>query len=196
MACKYKGVTFGGDPELKAKMQGRAEGHRVMDHFMQGIYWEKSEVKGCAIGCLSTGAASFGRSNGQGSGAEAIACEFQIPYWLARLAETAFEGRDKDGAIAWVEKFVSAIPVGVELSDDTVYGWAEEFGVLRDNWGAHNEPLILEKLASITPDEEQEQVKEMLDQLGKRTDAEADFFKKFRAARQKERDSVKAGGRN
>lgn len=191
----YKGVTFGGDPELKAKMLGRAEGHRMMDHFMQGIYWQADDAKGCAIGCLATGAAAFNTSNSQHSGAVAIACEFQIPYWLARLAETAFEGsRPKMDAVAWVEKFVAAIPVGVELSEETVYEWVEELDVDNGNWGAHNEPMILDYLKGVTPDKDVEEVQALLNHVSGKADAESEFFKQFRKAREAERESIKEIG--
>lgn len=69
---------------------------------MKGCYWENG--KGCAVGCTI--------HSGDHSTYED---ELGIPTWLAYLEDAVFEGLPNEYAMTWPEKFLEAIPVGVDL---------------------------------------------------------------------------------
>lgn len=188
--------------ELVARAESHRIGDRVVQGTYFERYSE-DDWKGCAIGCLANGMNNVAKGtvhSGQERGAKAIERDFSIPEYLAYWAEAAFEGQTRDKA--WPEKFAMAIPVGVELTNEDVREWAFEcvraqtsaedfdskaeyeqwlkglgaYGMpLRDGtfWNSETRAFLLEKLASITPDEEQERVENAIAEIVERDAAQA-----------------------
>ncbi len=71
-------TAYHGDPQLKTRTVAEMAAHRAADQLIAGTYWDPTEHKGCAVGCMT---------------------------------------HHKDGGHAeWPERFLSAIPVGADLS--------------------------------------------------------------------------------
>jgi hypothetical protein len=96
-------VTFHGNPELKRYYLKRIQRHLKMDNLIQGIGWENG--KGCAVGCTL-----------EKYDYAAYETDLGIPEWMARVEDRIFEALPYKEAVAWPEKFLRAIPVGVDLS--------------------------------------------------------------------------------
>ena len=103
-------LTFHNDPALKASVLAQLAAHREADEFIQGTYWE--DGKGCAVGCLT---------HDPDGGHEQYPDRWGIPEWLAHLEDRVFEGLPADQARLWPERFMSAIPVGVEVTDELAH---------------------------------------------------------------------------
>jgi hypothetical protein len=118
--------AFHNDPEIKAKYVARIQAHRAAEHLVQAYgYWLQG--RGCAVGCtLETDKHPHG----------AYETELGIPRVIAYLEDRFFEGMPEEAAMAWPERFLSAIPVGADLSHviDHFMIWMlvdEEAGVIR-----------------------------------------------------------------
>ena len=99
--------AFHGDPALKASVLRQLAHHRRLDQIVQGTYWNESEHKGCAVGCLTHAR----------DGDHSLFPElWGIPEDMAHLMDRIFEGLTVDEARAWPQKFIRAIPVGADLS--------------------------------------------------------------------------------
>ncbi len=197
---------FDGDTALKDKMVERARQHRMADRVVQGDYGimteDEREWRGCAIGCLATSTTAFRPMANSEEGAQRMANEFHIPENLAYFAEAAFEGQQFDKT--WPEKFAASLPVGVELTNDEVAEWAYEY--LCENatgldhrpdspedaidwlkagngWSREARNFIMDKLASITPDEEYERTVAALTELVERDKVERTVMDAITTAR-------------
>ncbi len=95
--------AFLDDPKLKEERIAQVRRHREADQLIKGTYWEGG--KGCAVGCTV--------HSGDHSAYET---ELGIPRVLARLEDRLFEGMPNEQAMMWPERFLSAIPVGADLS--------------------------------------------------------------------------------
>jgi len=95
-------LTFHGDPNLKAQRIAQVRAHRIADQLVHGIYWEKG--KGCAVGCTI-------HSNDH----HAYETELGIPEELAWMEDHIFESLPNEASMMWPERFLEAIPVGVDL---------------------------------------------------------------------------------
>lgn len=95
-------LSFHNDPAIKEKYLKRVIAHREADKIVQGIGWIKG--KGCAVGCTLE---SYDHAR--------YPIELGIPVWLAHLEDGIFENLEKEEAILWPERFLQAIPVGVDL---------------------------------------------------------------------------------
>ena len=95
-------LTFHGRQELKDQRIAQVRAHREADQLVKGIYWEKG--KGCAVGCTV-----------HGNDHRAYEIELGIPAELAFLEDRIFEGLPNGQAMLWPERFLQAIPVGVDL---------------------------------------------------------------------------------
>ena len=93
------------DPELKARIVAQVQAHYDADEIVQGKYWEGG--KGCAVGCIL---------HDRDGGHSRFPGEFGIPGELARLVDSVFEGLSKAHAKELPLRFVTAIPVGADLS--------------------------------------------------------------------------------
>jgi len=96
-------LTFFNDPQLKAALLARLEGHRLADEIVQREYWDYS--KGCLIGCAIHGddVLKFER-------------EFGLSVYVARLGEYFFEALPLEKAKTLPVEIIEAIPVGVDSS--------------------------------------------------------------------------------
>jgi hypothetical protein len=100
-------LSYHSDPNVKEKYLTRVRTHREADRLMQGYgYW--LDGKGCAVGCTL-------EYNGNRIHAR-YETELGIPQILARLEDRFFEGLPQENAREWPERFLSAIPVGADLS--------------------------------------------------------------------------------
>ena len=95
-------LTFHGRQELKDQRIAQVRAHREADQLVKGIYWEKG--KGCAVGCTV-----------HGNDHRAYEIELGIPVELAFLEDLIFEELPNGQAMLWPERFLQAIPVGVDL---------------------------------------------------------------------------------
>lgn len=99
--------AFHGNEQIKAKYLARVQAHRAADEIAKGFYWQGG--RGCAVGCTIHGSEHW-----------AYERELGVPRMLALLEDTLFEGMPLDKAKSWPEEFLSAIPVGADLS---LVGW-------------------------------------------------------------------------
>jgi hypothetical protein len=95
--------AFHGDAVIKAKYLARIAGHAEADEIVKGLYWEHG--KGCAVGCTV--------HSGDHAAYEA---ELGLPVWLARLEDAMFERLPNGEAKAFPLRFLTAIPVGADVS--------------------------------------------------------------------------------
>lgn len=95
--------SFHNDPEIKEKYLTRVRAHAAADEIIRGTYW--AHGRGCAVGCTI-----------HGDDHSAYERELGIPQILARLEDTIFENMPLGLAKTWPERFLSAIPLGVDLS--------------------------------------------------------------------------------
>lgn len=98
-----KMLSHHGSEEVKNKYLDRLKAHYAADEIIKGRYWENG--KGCAVGCTI--------HSGKHADYET---ELGIPRFLARLEDGIFEGLPNSEAKEFPIKFLSAIPVGVDLS--------------------------------------------------------------------------------
>jgi len=97
--------AFHGDPAVQDKYLARVRWHREQDHLVQGTGWETNGVtRGCAIGCTLE---AYDHNR--------YPVELGLPVWLAKLEDAIFEGLPREDALAWPERFLSAIPVGADV---------------------------------------------------------------------------------
>jgi len=96
-------IAFHGDPKIKEKYLARVRAHRAADHLVKGTGWENG--KGCAIGCTLE---AYEHSRYE--------TELGIPTVLAKLEDRIFESLPSEDAMEWPERFLSAAPVGADLS--------------------------------------------------------------------------------
>lgn len=97
-------LSYHGKDEIKARLLKRIAAHAAADEIVQGQYWHNG--KGCAIGCTY-------HTNGNHAEAETQA---GIPMPLAWIEDTIFERLPNRLAKTWPMRFMTAIPVGVDLA--------------------------------------------------------------------------------
>lgn len=100
-------LSWHNDPQLKQKYIDRVRAHRLADNLIQGTGWDNGNGKGCAVGCTLE---SYDHTR--------FPNELGLPIWIAHLEDSIFEGLDNKTAQLWPERFMEAIPVGVEV--DTI----------------------------------------------------------------------------
>ncbi|MFS4438581.1 hypothetical protein ACMA5I_10235 [Paracoccaceae bacterium GXU_MW_L88] len=107
--------TFNDDPALKELLLKETIAHREADELVRGTYNETDSetFKGCAVGCaVDTLNRKLGKDYNNGDH-EALETEGWYPAWLAYLQDTFFENVTEYKT--WPERFVAAIPAGVEF---------------------------------------------------------------------------------
>lgn len=134
-------IAFHGEPKLKDAAVARLREHREADLLVRGTYWspvghgERHRVyQGCAVGCLVAEAVCRrGRNTlrfvGRLDYLAAYEEFFGIPSVLAQIEEGLFEGSygpvpgitrvyapPPELYVTWPERFLTAIPVGADLS--------------------------------------------------------------------------------
>ena len=95
--------AFLNDAAVQSLYIGRVTQHAAADEIVQGKYWENG--KGCAIGCTI-----------HGSDHSKYETELGVPEELARLQDAIFEALPADEAKAFPLQFLTAIPIGADLS--------------------------------------------------------------------------------
>ena len=96
-------LAFHNKDEIKAEYLARVRAHEAADEIIHGKFWKNG--KGCAVGCTV--------HSDQHSAYET---ELGIPRILARLEDRIFEGMANGYSKEFPAKFLSAIPVGADLS--------------------------------------------------------------------------------
>lgn len=96
-------LSFYNDTNLKNKYVGRVQAHLAADEIRQGLGW--NGMYGCCIGCLSHAYPAH----------ETLAHNLGIDEALFHLADAIHEELPIHLAKTWPERFVSVIPVGIEL---------------------------------------------------------------------------------
>ena len=96
-------LSFHNDSKIKATYLARVQAHALADEIIHGAYWQ--EGKGCAVGCTI-----------HGSDHAKYETELGIPRILARLEDRIFEGLANAESKTFPSRFLSAIPVGADLS--------------------------------------------------------------------------------
>jgi hypothetical protein len=95
-------LTFHGSQELKDQRIAQVRAHRLADQLIHGQYWQ--DGKGCAVGCTVHSGDHM-----------AYESELGIPVELAYAEDHIFESLPNGKALMWPERFLQAIPVGVDL---------------------------------------------------------------------------------
>jgi len=95
--------AFHGKQEVKDFYLARVRAHREADQIVRGFYWEGG--KGCAVGCTI-----------HSGDHAAYEVELGIPRIIARLEDGIFEALPNGRSKLWPEQFLSAPPVGADLS--------------------------------------------------------------------------------
>jgi hypothetical protein len=95
-------LTFHGSQELKDQRIAQVRAHRLADQLVHGQYWQ--DGKGCAVGCTIHSGEHM-----------AYETELGIPVELAYAEDNIFERLGNGKAMLWPERFLQAIPVGVDL---------------------------------------------------------------------------------
>ena len=103
-------LAYHNDEAVKAKYIARVRMHRALDHLAQGIGWSSGgpgddRTKGCAVGCTLE---AYDHAR--------YPVELGVPEVLARLEDQLFELQTPEDAMLWPERFLTAIPVGADLS--------------------------------------------------------------------------------
>jgi hypothetical protein len=93
--------AFHNDPAIKEKYLSRVRQHIAADNLIRGIGWK--DGKGCAVGCTLE---SYEHAQ--------YPIELGIPEWLGRIEDDLFEGMSIEKSETWPEKFLDAIPVGLD----------------------------------------------------------------------------------
>jgi hypothetical protein len=93
--------AFHNDPAIKEKYLTRVRQHIVADNLLRGTGWE--DGKGCAVGCTLE---SYDHAQ--------YPIELGIPEWLGHAKDTLFEGMSLKKSETWPEKFLDAVPVGLD----------------------------------------------------------------------------------
>ena len=99
-------LSYHNDPSVKEKYVARFAEHRRLDEVVQGVGFEScgNGWRGCFVGCCLD---------------EYNHVRFEVelgwPVWLARLADSIFEGLSKDEAPQFGTDLLAAVSVGVDL---------------------------------------------------------------------------------
>lgn len=100
LASSYHGSVA----EKKATL-AQLRAHRAADQIVKGSYW--SDGKGCAVGCLT---------HSPDGGHDQFPDRWGIPVQVAYLVDQLFELLPVEVAVEWPVRFMSAVPVGADLS--------------------------------------------------------------------------------
>ena len=108
--------TFAGAITKKALLK-EIKWHRTQDMILQGTYGSEVDGKwrGCAVGCAIHSINRLANKSLATNDHRVYETELGIPEWLARLEDSIFEGLPKEEAIWWPERFIAAVPEGVDL---------------------------------------------------------------------------------
>ncbi len=118
-------LTYGSNPELKARLVAAAREHQEADRYIQGTYFRSEggeDWQGCAVGCTTApliaaaeGVALDGLREPL-SWHKAQEVHAGIPEWLGHVEDKIFECLPVGQAREWPARFLEAVPVGVDLT--------------------------------------------------------------------------------
>jgi hypothetical protein len=137
-------LAYHSDPAIKAKYIARVNAHRNADELIQSTGWK--DGKGCAVGCTLE---SYDHAR--------YPIELGVPLHLAHLEDSLFELLSRQDAMAWPERFLSAIRPGSDLSGV----WAkfavwmlvdETHGVIRHASGRLDAEAAIRRVADLWRD--------------------------------------------
>lgn len=94
--------SYHNDPAVKEKYVQRFAAHRAADDVVQGMGYENG--RGCFVGCTLN---DYDHSR--------FPIELGWPEWLARLADSIFEGLPKKKAPQFGTDLLTAVPIGADL---------------------------------------------------------------------------------
>ena len=95
-------LSYHNDPVVKLKYQARFEAHRKADDVIQGTGYDNG--RGCFVGCTLN---KYDHSR--------FPVELGWPEWLARLADSIFEGIPKSEAPQFGTDLLDAVQIGKDL---------------------------------------------------------------------------------
>ena len=95
-------LAYHNDPAVKAKYVARFAAHRAADEVIQGQGFENG--RGCFVGCTLD---AYDHTR--------FPLELGWPEWLARMADTIFEGLPKTEAPQFGTDLLNAVLVGADL---------------------------------------------------------------------------------
>jgi hypothetical protein len=95
-------LAYHNAPAIKAKYVARFAAHRAADEVIQGSGFDNG--RGCFVGCTLN---KYDHA--------LFPVELGWPEWLARLADTIFEGLPREEAPQFGTDLLDAVPVGVDL---------------------------------------------------------------------------------
>ncbi len=108
-------ISFKGDEKLKALLLEEIVKHRAADEIVQGSYGGKSGPW-CAVGC-AVHSLNVRLDKDYNTGDHSVyETELGIPRVLAKLEDRIFEGLKPELAKDFPQRFIEAVPVGVDLS--------------------------------------------------------------------------------
>lgn len=137
--------AFGGHAKRKQEALALAQAHQDFDAVVQGQYWEDGDAYrfgnygGCSVGCLTHA------NNAHGDFPKL----YGIPTIVALLSDDIFESLTSEDAKSFPVKFISAIPVGADLT-----GVITELRLATlELWYGHNQgqKKVYEKLIEVIP---------------------------------------------
>ncbi len=104
--------------ELKAKLLKEIKKHEKADMIIQGTYGrgEGKEWKGCAVGCSLKSLNIIKKTDDAVNAHQRYEDELGIPRIIAKLEDGIFEKLSLTDSKKWPYEFMSAVPVGVDLS--------------------------------------------------------------------------------
>lgn len=122
----------------KADVLAHLAAHRTADRIIQGAYWVRTrepevdgigtysgpqfvatatdEGRGCAVGCTINTFAELTGDKLDHSLHQLYETFIGVPRSLARIEDGIFEQMDRDDALEWPERFITAIEPGADLS--------------------------------------------------------------------------------
>jgi hypothetical protein len=102
-------LTFKNDPTIKDALVSRMKKHIELDELVKGATGQ--DGKGCTVWCaLNNGDMNHGYNHA------AFESILGLPEWLARLQDTIFEGLSVEDAKWFSSQWVTAIPVGRDIT--------------------------------------------------------------------------------
>jgi hypothetical protein len=99
--------AFHNDPEIQAHYLAQVHNHYDADEIIRGVYWDAKSQKGCAVGCVVHQDIDAHRRYEKALG---------IPQTIAMLQDWMFENMTSRYAKKFPLEFLSAIPLGADLS--------------------------------------------------------------------------------
>src|SRR5689334_20093389 len=88
--------------------------HQKADAFLKGTYQQGNgkSFRGCAVGCGINSINRLKRKKLSHNSHEELSKHLGIPYWLARVEDTLFEGVSVERSKTWPVEFAEALQTG------------------------------------------------------------------------------------